>query len=279
MHKISNNIAILILIILKNQGNTAKKMNREYIKDILEKVKKNTLQVEEALEKLKDLPFESLGFARVDHHRTLRRGFPEVIFCEGKTPSQIKAIAQKLWEKNNLLLATRASQRVYRTIKEVIAEAVYYPEARIVVAGETKPVIDRKKFILVISAGTGDIPVAEEAKVTCRVMGNRVETLYDVGIAGVHRLVEEKDLLVSANVLVVVAGMEGALPGLVGALVEKPVIAVPTSVGYGASFGGIAALLGMLNSCSPGIAVVNIDNGFGAGYLASLINQMNLDQL
>jgi len=240
-------------------------MNREYIKDILEKVKKNTLQVEEALGKLKDLPFESLGFARVDHHRTLRRGFPEVIFCKGKTPSQIKAIAQKLWEKNNLLLATRASQRVYRAIKEVIAEAVYYPEARIVVAGKTKPVIDRKKFILVISAGTGDIPV--------------VETLYDVGIAGVHRLVEEKDLLVSANVLVVVAGMEGALPGLVGALVEKPVIAVPTSVGYGASFGGIAALLGMLNSCSPGIAVVNIDNGFGAGYLASLINQMNLDQL
>jgi len=250
-------------------------MNKEYIKDVLRKVEKRELSLDEALEKLKDLCFENLGFARIDHHRELRRGFPEVIFCQGKSLDQIKSIAKAMLEKNKLLLATRASKEVYEVVRELTDKVFYHPVARVVVAGEPKSVKNREKFILVISAGTGDIPVAEEAKVTAEVMGNRVETLYDVGIAGVHRLMEEKELLKSANVLIVVAGMEGALPGLVGGLVEKPVIAVPTSIGYGANFGGISALLGMLNSCSPGIAVVNIDNGFGAGYIASLINQMN----
>ena len=252
-------------------------MNREYIEDILKRVSQQKISVSEAMKELKNLPFENLGFARVDHHRELRRGFPEVIFCERKTTSQIRVIAKKMWEKSGLILATRASKEVYQEIRETIGDATYYPEARIVIAGKAKPVIDSKRFILVISAGTGDIPVAEEAKVTAQVMGNRVESLYDVGIAGVHRLMEERELLTGANVLIVVAGMEGALPGLVGGLVDRPVIAVPTSVGYGASFKGISALLGMLTSCSPGVAVVNIDNGFGAGYLASLINQMNME--
>ena len=250
-------------------------MRRELIRDILEKVKQGQLQIEEALERLKNLPFEDLGFVRIDHHRHLRRGFPEVIFCQGKSTSQIVTIAEKLWQKSNLIMATRANEEIYRAVKKVISQAVYHPQARIIHAGESKPVVDRKKFILVVTAGTGDIPVAEEAKVTAQVMGNRVETLYDVGIAGIHRLTDNRELLLKANVLIVAAGMEGALPGVVGALVDRPVIAVPTSVGYGASLGGFSALLGMLNSCSPGMAVVNIDNGFGAGYLASLINQMN----
>jgi len=254
-------------------------LNREFIKGILEKVKNEEISVKEALERLKALPFESLEFARVDHHRQIRRGFPEVVFCQGKSVAQVKLIVQKLYEKNALVLATRAEREAYRAVKEVIPEAVYHERARVIVAGSPRPVLNREKFILVISAGTGDIPVAEEAKVTAEVMGNRVEILYDAGIAGVHRLFEEKELVSKANVLIVVAGMEGALPGLVGGLVERPVIAVPTSIGYGANFAGLSALLTMLNSCSPGIAVVNIDNGFGAGYLASLINNMNLERL
>lgn len=252
-------------------------MDREFIEGILKKVKEGKLQVREALEELKNLPFENLNFVRIDHHRQLRRGFPEVIFCQGKSVSQIKTIAEKLWRRKNLIVATRANQEVYLAVKETVPEAVYYPQARVVAAGEARPIINKEKFILVISAGTGDIPVAEEAKITAQLMGTRVETLYDVGVAGVHRLLEEKKLLIKANVLVVTAGMEGALPGVVGGLVEKPVIAVPTSIGYGASFSGISALLGMLTSCSPGIAVVNIDNGFGAGYLASLVNHMNIE--
>lgn len=252
-------------------------MDREFIEGILKKVKEGKLQVREALEELKNLPFENLNFVRIDHHRQLRRGFPEVIFCQGKSVSQIKTIAEKLWKRKNLIVATRANQEVYLAVKETVPEAVYYPQARVVAAGEARPIINKEKFILVISAGTGDIPVAEEAKITAQLMGTRVETLYDVGVAGVHRLLEEKKLLIKANVLVVTAGMEGALPGVVGGLVEKPVIAVPTSIGYGASFSGISALLGMLTSCSPGIAVVNIDNGFGAGYLASLVNHMNIE--
>ncbi|MBE0478819.1 nickel pincer cofactor biosynthesis protein LarB [Candidatus Aerophobetes bacterium] len=252
-------------------------MNRKFIEDILKKVQEGTLQLEQALEKLREFPFEDIGFVRIDHHRELRRGFPEVIFCQGKSIFQIKTIAERLWKKKNLVVATRADEKIYQAIKEVIPEAVYYPQARIVSAGEVKPAINKGKFILIISAGTGDIPVAEEAKVTAELMGNKVETLYDVGVAGIHRLLEEKKLVLKANVLVVVAGMEGALPGVVGGLVDKPVIAVPTSIGYGASFGGVSPLLTMLTSCSPGIAVVNIDNGFGAGYLASLINNMNIE--
>ncbi len=250
-------------------------MRKDFIREILEEVKQNKLSVDEALEKLKTLPFEDLKFAKIDHHRYLRRGFPEVIFCSGKTISQITDIAKSLWEKSNFLIATRASHEIYEAIKKVTPEAVYYPEARIVVAGKCKKINHPEKIILVVTAGTGDIPVAEEAKVTAQMMGNRVETLYDVGIAGIHRLFQNLGLVRSANVLIVVAGMEGALPGMVAAMVDKPVIAVPTSIGYGTNFGGLSALLSMLNSCSPGIAVVNIDNGFGAGYLASLINQMN----
>lgn len=250
-------------------------MRKDFIKEILEGVKQNKLSTDEALEKLKTLPFEDLKFAKIDHHRHLRRGFPEVIFCSGKSVSQIIDIAERLWKKSNSLIATRASHEVYEAIKKVIPEAVYYPEARIVAAGESKKVNHPEKIILVITAGTSDIPIAEEAKITAQMMGNRVETLYDVGIAGIHRLFENWELVKIANVLIVVAGMEGALPGMVAAMVDKPVIAVPTSIGYGANLGGLSALLGMLNSCSPGIAVVNIDNGFGAGYLASLINQMN----
>lgn len=251
-------------------------MRREFIEDILKKVKENKLQIGEALDELKNLPFENLGFVRIDHHRQLRRGFPEVIFCQGKPISQIKTIAEKLWKRKSLIVATRADGETYNAVKEVIPDAIYYPQARMIVAGEAKPMVNKEKFILIISAGTGDIPVAEEAKITAQLMGSEVKTLYDVGVAGVHRLLEEKKLMVKANVLVVVAGMEGALPGVVGGLVDKPVIAVPTSIGYGASFSGISALLGMLTSCSPGVAVVNIDNGFGAGYFASLINSMNI---
>ncbi len=251
-------------------------MEREFIRDILEKVSQGKMRVEEALERLKDLPFEDLGFVKLDHHRYLRRGFPEVIFCQGKTVSQIVSIVERMWKKNNLIMATRADEKVYQAIKKVIPEANYYPEARIVAIGEGKKIVNEKKFILVITAGTGDIPVAEEARITAQLMGNKVEVLYDVGVAGIHRLVSNMKLVKEANVLVVVAGMEGALPGIVGGLIAKPVIAVPTSVGYGANLRGFSALMGMLNSCSPGIAVVNIDNGFGAGYLASLINQMNL---
>jgi len=254
-------------------------MEKEFIKDILDKVSRGELGVNDALEKLKTLPFEDLGFARIDHHRHLRRGFPEVIFCQGKSLSQIKAIFKRIWNKGNLVIATRATRKIYKAVKEIIPEAVYYQQARMVVAGKGKPLKNREKFILVITAGTGDIPVAEEAKVTAELMGNRVETLYDVGIAGIHRLVNGKELLINANVLIVIAGMEGALPGVVGGLVEKPVIAVPTSVGYGVGFKGFSALIGMLSSCSPGIAVVNIDNGFGAGYLASIINQMNMEEI
>lgn len=253
-------------------------MQKEYIKDILEKVKGEKLPVEEALEKLKNLPFEDLGFAKLDHHRNLRRGFPEVIFCEGKSTSQVVSIAQTMQKRTDLIVATRANKEVYQAIKQRIPQAIYSAEARTVVIGEGRKVIDENKFILIVTAGTGDIPVAEEARVIAQLMGNKVETLYDVGVAGIHRLVANMERVNSANVLVVVAGMEGALPGIVGGLVASPVIAVPTSVGYGANLRGFAALMGMLNSCSPGIAVVNIDNGFGAGYLASTINQMNLSK-
>ena len=253
-------------------------MNREYIEGILQRVQRGDCSVEEAVAALKHLPFENLGFARLDHHRELRRGFPEAIFCEGKTTAQITAIAAKIHERGQLMLATRATPKVYEKIRELVPDAVYHAQARIVVSGEPRRPQDLARFVLVICAGTGDIPVLEEARVTAEVMGNRVETLRDVGIAGVHRLFEEQDLLLTASVIVVVAGMEGALPGVVSGLVDCPVIAVPTSTGYGASLKGVTALLGMLTSCSPGIAVVNIDNGFGAGYLASLINNMNCTQ-
>jgi pyridinium-3,5-biscarboxylic acid mononucleotide synthase len=248
-------------------------MNADNLRLMLENVKNGQVSVEEAVIELKKLPFEDLGFAKVDHHRNIRNGYPEVIYCQGKTTEQIKTIVAKLIEKDNNIMATRAGIEVYNAIKEVTEDAVFYESARIVVVNK-RDVKRSDKVIAVVTAGTSDIPVAEEAAITAETMGNRVERIYDVGVAGIHRLLANTDALQKANVLVVVAGMEGALASVVGGLVDKPVIAVPTSVGYGANFGGLAPLLTMLNSCASGIGVVNIDNGFGAGYLASMINRM-----
>lgn len=248
-------------------------MDSESLKLFLESVKDGSLPIEDAVEELKKLPFEDLGYAKVDHHRKLRNGYPEVIYCQGKTVGQIKGIVESLMEKNNNILATRAGAEVYEGIKQITGDAVYYEEARIVVV-KRREIQTSGKVIAVVTAGTSDIPVAEEAAVTAEVMGNEVNRIYDVGVAGIHRLLANADALMKANVLVVVAGMEGALASVVGGMVDKPVIAVPTSVGYGANFGGLSALLTMLNSCASGIGVVNIDNGFGAGYLASMINKL-----
>lgn len=238
---------------------------------LLEQVKKGSLSIEAALERLKTLPYEDLGFARLDSHRSLRQGFPEVIFCYGKTVEQVATIVKRSLKHHSDLLLTRASEEVYKVVKRIAKEAVFNPLGRtIVVKRGQKTPTDGK--ILVITAGTSDIPVAEEAATTADALGSSVERLYDVGVAGIHRLLDEGERLRSGRVLVVVAGMDGALPSVVGGLVDKPVIAVPTSVGYGASFGGMAALLTMLNSCAPGVCVVNIDNGFGAGLLAHRIN-------
>ncbi len=248
-------------------------MNTESLKKLLENVKSGEVGIDSALAELKKLPFEDLGFAKVDHHRKIRNGYPEVIYCQGKTMEQIKAIVQRLMEHDNNIMATRAGREVFEAIGEITEDAVYYEQARIVVI-QRREVAASEKVIAVVTAGTSDIPVAEEAAVTAEVMGNKVDRIYDVGVAGIHRLLANTDALMKANVLVVVAGMEGALASVVGGMVDKPVIAVPTSVGYGANFGGLSALLTMLNSCASGIGVVNIDNGFGAGYLASMINKI-----
>lgn len=248
-------------------------VNEESLKEMLINVKNGSLGIDEALMRLKKLPFEDLGFAKVDHHRNIRNGYPEVIYCQGKTVEQIKSIVQRLMEKNNNIMATRATREVYEGIKEVTEDAVYYETARII-AVKRRDIIKTEKIIAVVTAGTSDMPVAEEAAVTAEIMGNNVDRIYDVGVAGIHRLLANTDALMRANVLIVVAGMEGALASVVGGLVDKPVIAVPTSVGYGANFGGLSALLTMLNSCASGVGVVNIDNGFGAGYLASMINRL-----
>lgn len=248
-------------------------MDEESLIRLLENVKEGRVGVEEAFSDLKKLPFEDLGFAKVDHHRNIRNGYPEVIFCQGKTIDQIKLIVSKLMACNNNILATRAEKEVYEGILEVTGDAVYYETARIVVV-KRRDIVVTDKIIAVVTAGTSDIPVAEEAAVTAEILGNKVDRIYDVGVAGIHRLLANTNHLMRANVLVAVAGMEGALASVVGGLVDKPVIAVPTSVGYGANFGGLSALLTMLNSCASGIGVVNIDNGFGAGYLASMINKL-----
>ncbi|MBM7855315.1 NCAIR mutase (PurE)-related protein [Desulfohalotomaculum tongense] len=247
-------------------------MNREQLKTLLQQVKNGETGIDEALALIKDMPYKELGFAKIDHHRGLRRGFPEVIYCAGKTVEQVTAIFQSLAAGGSNVLATRASAEMYASVKKVIPQAKYYhlPGVIALYQGEQKQV----GSILVVCAGTSDLPVAEEAAVTAEVMGNKVERLYDVGVAGLHRLLMNWSLLEKARVLVVVAGMEGALPSVVGGLVDKPVVAVPTSVGYGAAFNGLAALLAMLNSCCAGVTVVNIDNGFGAGYTASLINKL-----
>lgn len=228
---------------------------------------------QEAMAQLKELPYQDIGFANIDQHRNIRTGYPETIYCEGKTPGQVAAIIDKMREKNSNILATRASAEVFEKVKEIVPEAVYHPLARIIVVKKKDDILS-EKIIAVITAGTSDIPVAEEAAITAETMGNQVDRIYDVGVAGIHRLFGKLDRIRAANVIIVIAGMEGALASVVGGLVDKPVIAVPTSIGYGASFGGISALLTMLNSCATGVAVVNIDNGFGAGYLASSINQL-----
>lgn len=243
------------------------------IRTILAEVEGGKRSVDEALEKLKHLPFENLGFARIDHHRSLRQGFPEVVFGRNKTVKQVTGIAKRMLANQHNILITQTDEKVFRQIKRLNASARFYPDSRTIVVVRDKTIYGKGK-ILVVSAGTADIPVAEEALVTAQVMGNDVESLYDVGVAGIHRLLSQRDLLWKARVIIVVAGMEGALPSVVGGLVSVPVIAVPTSVGYGASLQGIAALLGMLNSCASNVTVVNIDNGFGAGYVASLINRL-----
>lgn len=248
-------------------------MDREKVKELLENVKAGKIEIAEALRILKSLPYEDLGFANIDTHRDLRKGFPEVVLCKGKTLEQITKIVERLLAGSELIMATKASKEVYEAIRNVRADAIYYETAGIVQIGQRREK-KTKKTILVVSAGTADLPIAEEAAVTAEAMGNTVERLYDVGVAGIHRFFDNKEKLFHANVIIVVAGMEGALASIVGGLVDKPIVAVPTSVGYGASFDGLAALLTMLNCCAPGVVVVNIDNGFGAGYFASVINQM-----
>jgi hypothetical protein len=241
------------------------------LRQLLEDLHQQRLSPDEGLELLRHLPYEDLGFAQVDHHRGLRQGFPEVVFCQGKTVEQVCLIVQRIRETGSDVLATRASREAYTAVCDQFPEAVYHEQARAIVL-QSAGHLRTKGIVLVISAGTSDIPVAEEAVVTAETLGSLTERLYDVGVAGIHRLLDRRDRLFRARVLIVVAGMEGALASVVGGLVDKPVIAVPTSVGYGASFGGLAALLTMLNSCAAGVATVNIDNGFGAGYMAHMIN-------
>jgi NCAIR mutase (PurE)-related protein len=249
-------------------------LTAEEIESLLRRVQSGELAVEDAVSQLRLLAVEDLGFAHVDHHRVLRKGFPEVIFCEGKTPEQVSAIAASLRARGGTVLASRANAEAYEAVRRVAPEAVYHEQARMVTFGQPAPEPDPSaRPVLVVTGGTADIPVAEEAAVTAETMGARVERLWDVGVAGIHRLLEHREMLLNARVIIVVAGMEGALASVVGGLVSAPVVAVPTSVGYGASFQGLAALLSMLNSCASGVVVVNIDNGFGAGYFAGLLSR------
>jgi len=252
-------------------------MDGKRLKRLLEKVKSGDLPIEQALNSLRILPYEDVGCAKLDLHRGIRTGFPEVVFCQGKTCEQSVEIVKRLAKHHAKVLATRVAPDVAERIAEAVAGCTYHPAARLLVVsqpGEKRVKVSRnKKYVMVLSAGTADIPVAEEAAITAESMGSRVERSYDIGVAGLHRLLDQKDKIMGANVLIVAAGMEGALPSVVGGMVSCPVIAVPTSVGYGASFGGLAALLAMLNSCAAGIAVMNIDNGFGAGYFAHLVNR------
>ena len=247
-------------------------MNRERIKKLVEDARAGRISADEAADKLASLPYEDLTFARVDHHRELRLGFPEVILGQGKTVEQVVKIAERILDRSSNLLISRTTEEVFRRISELTPDAEFHSEARMI-----SVLRDRTErgagVIAIISAGTSDIPVAEEAAITATAMGNRVTRIYDVGVAGIHRLFGARADFESAQVIVVVAGMEGALPSVVGGMVSVPVIAVPTSIGYGASFDGLAALLGMLNSCASNVSVVNIDNGFGAGFVASLINR------
>lgn len=248
-------------------------MNREDIITLLEKIRNNEADIREAADQLSEIPFKDLGYATVDNHREIRNGYPEVIYCAGKTVEQVRGIVTYMLAKNNNILATRASREMYEAVLSVCADAQYNELGRVItIRRKEVPVPD--SYIAIICAGTSDLPVVEEAAETARILGNRVERVTDVGVAGIHRLFARLDVIQGAKVIIVVAGMEGALASVVGGLVKKPIIAVPTSVGYGANFGGMAALLSMLNSCASGVSVVNIDNGFGAGYNASIINHL-----
>lgn len=248
-------------------------MDRESLRKLLERVSMGELKPDEALNSLKHLPFEDIGFAHIDHHRELRQGIPEVIYCEGKTPEQVVKIMERMLSKGVDILATRVHSDIYQKVKLLDSRSCYNKLARTIVINN-KPKVRIKGKVLIVTGGTSDVPVAEEAWVTADILGSTVGKLYDVGVAGIHRLLDNKERLFSARVIIVVAGMDGALASVVGGLVDKPVIAVPTSVGYGASFGGVSALLAMLNSCASGVATVNIDNGFGAGCLAHIINKL-----
>ena len=254
-----------------------KRITHEWLTQVLEKVKSGEMTTPQAIEKLSILPYEELAFAKIDHHRRMRVGFPEVVFGSGKTVEQIVCVSERLMSCSPKLLITHAVPEAYAAVKEKIRDAVYHPASRTIVVNRAQESTLRTG-ISVITGGTADIPVAEEAAVTAELMGNKVEKIFDVGVAGIHRLLDKLPVLRQSRVMIVAAGMEGALPSVVGGLVAAPIIAVPTSVGYGASFNGLAPLLTMLNSCAPGVAVVNIDNGFGAGYMAGLINLMRDDE-
>ena len=248
-------------------------MNAKEVERLLKDVKKGETSIEDALEILKNFPYTDLGFARIDHHREMRTGYPEIIYCAGKSVEQVREIFRVMSEKESNVIGTRANNEMYEAVRSILTDAVYYPVARIISLQKEKPKVPESK-IAIITAGTSDMPVAEEAAVTAELLGNNVLKIYDAGVAGIHRLVDKLPEIRNCRVIIVIAGMEGALASVVGGLVDKPVIAVPTSVGYGANFGGISALLAMLTSCSTGVTVVNIDNGFGAGFAASMINKI-----
>ncbi|MEW6087765.1 MAG: nickel pincer cofactor biosynthesis protein LarB [bacterium] len=243
-------------------------MKKDILLELLEKISRKEINVSVAFEKIKRLPYEKLKYATLDSHRSLRHGFPEVIFCKGKTIKQVAEISKRILSRENTFLATRAEQDVFKAVKKIDKRVKYNGAGRIIFI----PNNESKGLISIVTAGTSDIPVAEEARVTAEVMGSRVVAIYDVGVAGIHRVLDKMDILEKSKVCIVIAGMDGALPSVIGGLVGKPVIAVPTSTGYGANLGGVAPLLTMLNSCASNVAVVNIDNGFGAGYVAHLIN-------
>ena len=248
-------------------------MDQQKLKELLNCVASGDVSPDDAMNSLRTLPFEDLGFAKVDHHRNIRKGYPESIFCEGKTPEQVVEIISRMKAHQSNVLATRCNDEIVKAVMNSQPDAVHHKLARCITLTQIHPV-QRDGYVAVVCAGTSDIPVAEEAAVTCESFGNTVKRIYDVGVAGIHRLLKQRTDIEEANAVIVCAGMEGALASVIGGLIDKPIIAVPTSIGYGASFGGIAALLSMLNSCASGVAVVNIDNGFGAGIYAGIINRM-----
>ncbi len=250
-------------------------MNQETLTKLLSQVAQGNMSVSDATTQFKDLSFENIDFANIDHHRSLRKGFPEVIFGQGKTSAQIIGILERMVAREDVILVTRIDEKKARDVKKALPAAQYFQDAQLLRIQKKAPAATGFGKILIISAGTSDIPVAREAALTAQAMGNEVDTLFDVGVAGIHRLFAHREKICTASVIIVIAGMEGALPSVVAGMVKSPVIAVPTSIGYGTSFNGITALLGMLNSCSSNIAVVNIDNGFGAGYMASSINHVS----